>query len=344
MTVAYCYDPLYLEHAEAEHPERPERLSAVLRLLEGQGMLARLQRVVAVPASPEQLARVHTAAYIAQVERMARRGGGYLDADTYIGPRSYEAACLAAGGLLGVMATVLRGEAESGFALVRPPGHHALADRGMGFCLFNNVAIAAKAAQQEHGLRRVLIVDWDVHHGNGTQDAFYTDGSVLFFSTHEYPYYPGTGHWRERGEGAGEGLIVNVPFPAGVGDEGYIRALDEVLVPLARRFGPELILVSAGYDAHWLDPLAGMQVTVRGFWALARRVKALADALCHGRVVCTLEGGYHLEALAHSVLATLWALMGEPGEPPDPFGAPAFAPRGADDVLTQVKKVHGLAV
>lgn len=343
MTVAYCYDPLYLEHAEAGHPERPERLRAVLRLLEEQGMLAHLRKVDATPASLEQLARVHTPTYVAQVARLAQRGGGYLDADTYVGPRSYEAACLAAGGLLNVVAAVLRGEAESGFALVRPPGHHALADRGMGFCLFNNVAIAARAAQQEHGLRRILIVDWDVHHGNGTQDAFYTDGSVLFFSIHEYPHYPGTGHWRERGAGAGEGLMVNVPFPAGVGDEGYLRTVDEVLAPLARRFAPELILVSAGYDAHWLDPLAEMQVTVRGFGRLAKRVKELADALCGGRLVCTLEGGYHLEALSYSVLATLWALAGEPGEAPDPFGAPARAPRAADDVLTLVKEAHGLA-
>ena len=342
MTVAYCYHPLHQEHAEFGHPENPQRLDAVMGVLEERGMLARLKGVAATPASREQLLRVHTHDYISLVERSAQRGGGHLDVDTYLTARSYDAACLAAGGLLNVMAAVLQGQASGGVALLRPPGHQALSWRAMGFCLFNNVAVAARAARAEFGVQRVLIVDWDVHHGNGTQEAFYTDGSVLFFSTHQYPHYPGTGHWREQGEGAGQGLIVNVPLRAGVGDEGYQRAFDEVLAPLARRFGPDLILVSAGYDAHWRDPLASMQVTVKGFYRLAQRVKSLADELCGGRLVCALEGGYHLEALAYSVLATFQALASDVGEPMDPLGAPPYGESPVDDILAAVKRANGL--
>jgi acetoin utilization deacetylase AcuC-like enzyme len=342
MTVAYCYHPIHQEHAEFGHPENPQRLEAVMRVLEERGMLARLREVAATPASREQLLRVHTQDYLSLVERAAQGGGGHLDVDTYLTARSYDAACLAAGGLLNVMGAVLQGRATGGFALIRPPGHHALSYRAMGFCLFNNVGIAARAALAEFGVQRVLIVDWDVHHGNGTQEAFYADGSVLFFSTHQYPHYPGTGHWREQGEGAGQGLNVNVPLRAGVGDEGYTRVFDEVLAPLARRFGPDLILVSAGYDAHWRDPLASMQVTTKGFYRLAQRVKGLADELCGGRLVCALEGGYHLEALAYSVLATLQALAGDAGEPVDPLGAPPYDEKPVDDILATVKKANGL--
>jgi acetoin utilization deacetylase AcuC-like enzyme len=285
--------------------------------------------------------RVHSRRHLSTVALAAQRNA-HLDADTYVGSDSEQAARLAAGGLCHVLGAVATGQAANGFALVRPPGHHATPDRGMGFCLYNNVAVATRAAQAEYGLEQVLIVDFDVHHGNGTQDAFYEDASVLFFSTHQYPYYPGTGHWRETGRGPGAGATVNVPFPAGVGDNVYAAAFDQVLAPLARRFQPQLILVSAGYDAHWNDPLASMQLSITGYAALVDRLLALAGELCQGRIVFTLEGGYHLEVLAHAVLTTLRQLSGHREVINDPLGPCPWDERDASALLAQVRQTHGL--
>jgi acetoin utilization deacetylase AcuC-like enzyme len=225
---------------------------------------------------------------------------------------SYTAALCAAGAACRAVDVVLApaGPGAGAFALGRPPGHHACRDLAMGFCLFNNVAVAARHAQREHGVERVLIVDWDVHHGNGTQEIFYADGSVGYFSTHQWPFYPGTGKWTERGVGSGEGSTCNVPLPAGTGDAGYVAAFAGVLVPFARRFAPDLILVSAGYDAHYADPLGQMAVSTRGFAALTGVVAGLATELCGGRLAFVLEGGYDLEALGAGVVATLECLNG----------------------------------
>lgn len=339
---AYCYDPFNLRHHLAGHPENRERLRGTWELLQSNGILDALLQVPCTPASDEQLLRVHSQSHLDRVAWAARHNA-HLDPDTYVGSDSEQAARLAAGGLCNLVDAVLRGQARNGFALVRPPGHHATPDRGMGFCLYNNVAIAARHAQAQHGIERVLIVDFDVHHGNGTQDVFYRDGSVLYFSTHQYPYYPGSGHWRETGRGEGEGTTVNVPFPGGVGDQGYARAFDEVLRPLAQRFRPQLILVSAGFDAHWNDPLAGMQLSIGGYAALVDRLLALANELCHGRLVFTLEGGYHLEVLAHSILNTLRRLSGVSQELSDPLGPCPWAEQDASAVLAQVRQAHGLA-
>ena len=336
---AYCYDPFNLRHHLAGHPENRERLRGVWSLLQSEGALAGLLDVPCTAASDEQLLRVHGRRHLQTVALAAQRGA-HLDPDTYVGNDSELAARLAAGGLCNVVDAVAAGQAANGFALVRPPGHHATPDRGMGFCLYNNVAIAARAAMAEHGLERVLIVDFDVHHGNGTQDAFYDDGSVLFFSTHQYPYYPGTGHWRETGSGAGKGATVNVPMPAGVGDAGYFEAFDTVLAPIARRFRPQFILVSAGYDAHWNDPLAGMALTIPGYAGLVERLLALADELCSGQIVFTLEGGYHLEVLAHSVLNTLRQLSRSDEPISDPLGPCPWGEHDASAVLTQGRSVH----
>jgi len=341
MTTTYCYDPFNLRHSLPGHPENRERLRSTWGLLQADGILAALLETPCTPASDEQLLRVHSRRHLSTVALAAQRNA-HLDADTYVGSDSEQAARLAAGGLCNVVAAVLSGQADNGFALVRPPGHHATPERGMGFCLYNNVAIAARAAQVEHGAERVLIVDFDVHHGNGTQDAFYEDGSVLFFSTHQYPYYPGSGHWRETGRGAGAGATINVPFPAGVGDLGYAAAFDQVLAPLARRFQPQLILVSAGYDAHWNDPLASMQLSIPGYAALVQGLLASASELCQGRIVFTLEGGYHLDVLAHAVLTTLRQLSGQEQPISDPLGFCPWEERDASALLAQVRQVHGL--
>ncbi len=340
MTTAYVYDPIYLEHNLWGHPESQERLVVTIRLLEEQGVLAKMTQVPASPISLESLSMVHRPDYIETVRLVAEGGGGHLDADTYVVPCSHEAALMAAGGLVNAVEAVLRGEADNAFALVRPPGHHALPNRGMGFCLFNNVAVAARYALQK-SLSRILIVDFDVHHGNGTQDVFYDEAEVFYFSTHQYPHYPGTGDWREIGRGAGEGYTANVPMRGGVGDEGYSRIFDELLYPLAERYQPQLILVSAGYDAHWADPLAAMQLSVEGYARLAQALKAMADDLCKGKIIFTLEGGYHLEVLSYAVLATCRVLLGEE-EVIDPLGPSPRPERPIDDLIVQLKGLHRL--
>ncbi|MGQ9586320.1 MAG: histone deacetylase family protein [Anaerolineae bacterium] len=341
MSTGYVYDPIFLEHDLRGHPENRERLRQIMEALEGHGVLRDMVQVPAVPVSLERLQRVHSPAYVEQVRRISERGGGSLDPDTYVSRRSYEAALAAAGGLVALTEAVLAGELENGFALVRPPGHHAERDEGMGFCLFNNVAVAALAALEEHRLERVLIVDFDVHHGNATQNTFYRDPRVLYFSTHQYPYYPGTGHWREIGEGPGQGYTVNVPLSAGVGDEGYQAIFDELLFPLAERYQPELILVSAGYDAHWNDPLAGMLLSVSGYAHLARTLVALAQEVCGGRLVFTLEGGYHLQVLREGVLNTCLALLGR-DQVVDSLGPAQQAEQDVRNYLNQLRGLHRL--
>ncbi|MDO8491939.1 MAG: histone deacetylase [Dehalococcoidia bacterium] len=341
--VGLVYDPVYLKHDTGAHVENASRLTGIASLLESSGLKARLLDIPPRPATLEELALVHPRSHVEQIRQAAESGGGWLDADTVVSPGSYQAAIYAAGGVLEAVDAVLAKKADSAFALVRPPGHHATPDRAMGFCLFNNVAIAARYALTRHGLKRVMIVDWDVHHGNGTQEVFYSEPRVLYFSTHEYPFYPGSGAVEELGTGPGEGNMVNVPLPAGCGDPEYIRVFEEVVTPVADRFKPQLILVSAGYDAHWADPLASMEVTVAGYARMTGIIKRLAEAHCAGRMVFALEGGYNVEALAHSVRATLETLLGI-SLSPDPLGEPArSSPRpNIDALLTLVKRAHGL--
>jgi acetoin utilization deacetylase AcuC-like enzyme len=340
MSTAYVYDPLYLEHSRAGHVECPERLETTMQVLREQRLLDHLVEVRPTPVPMELLLQVHHEHYVKLTREMAERGGGNLDPDTYLNHRSFEVALLAAGGLLNLVQAVLDGEVTNGFALVRPPGHHALPGRGMGFCLFNNIAISARYALEHKGLSRILIADFDLHHGNGTQEMFYDTAEVLYFSTHQYPHYPGSGHWSEIGEGEGEGYTVNVPLPAGVGDEGYERVFDEVLYPLAERYAPELILVSAGYDAHWADPLGMMQLSTTGYAYLANTLKEMAEELCGGRLAFTLEGGYDLRAVSHSIAATLQALLGD--EVYDPIGPSRQPSVPIDDLIVQIKGTHRL--
>lgn len=348
MAVALIYSPEYLEHDDPSHPENAGRLRAIVDLLRSSGAWGEAEQIAPQPLSEERLGRLHDPAYIQRVRELASLGPRYLDLDTYLTPASYRVALLAAGGVVQAMEAVLDGGLQGALALVRPPGHHATPSWGMGFCLFNNVAVAARLALDEHGLERVLIVDWDVHHGNGTQEAFYHDGHVLYFSTHQYPLYPGSGSVREKGAGAGAGCMVNVPLPAGTGDAGYRRAFEQVLLPVAQRFQPQLVLVSAGFDGHWADPLATMHLTVRGFAHLAACVREVAEAFCPGRLVLALEGGYHPQALAYSVLACFRVWQGHtPAEVEDPLGPPPGGERSAGDpaldgVIAAVRREHGL--
>ncbi len=323
---AVVTDPAYLTHATGpHHPERPERLRAIEAVLRRSGLWERVAQRAPEPADEEYLGGIHTRAYIALVREVAGSGGGALDADTPVSPASYDVARLAAGGARTAVDAVVRGEAGVAMALVRPPGHHAEPGRGMGFCLFNNVALAARYARDVHGTGRVLILDWDVHHGNGTQEAFYRDPTVVLCSIHQEHWYPGTGAMDEMGAGPGEGATVNIPLPAGIGDGGYAHIWEEVVLPLVRAVAPGLVLVSAGYDAHHADPLAGMRVTARGFGRLAR---LLRDAVGTTPVAAALEGGYDLNGLAYSVAATLEALSGIPaemGEPPATVEEAPFA-------------------
>lgn len=300
----------FLEHETGDHPERPERLEAILRYLERTGRLDDRRIVEPDPADEETVALVHDRGYIQELREFAARGGGWLDADTVVSPRSFDVARLAVGAAVAAVDLVLRGEAPRVFALVRPPGHHAEPDRGMGFCLFNTIAVAAQWALVQHGLERIAIVDWDVHHGNGTQAAFYRTDRVYFVSLHQWPLYPGTGRADEIGEGPGRGYTLNIPLPPRSDDQAYLRAFDEQIAPRLHAYRPELLLVSAGYDAHYADPLAAMSVTEQGFAAMAQRVRTWAQEWCDGRLVLVLEGGYNLSALATSVAATLDALDG----------------------------------
>ena len=315
-------DPRFLDHvAPYGHPEHPGRLKAIRARFEADGLASRCVCVPAREAANEELRRIHTAAHVRAVDATASSDFQALDPDTYTSRGSAEAARLAAGGLVDLASEVLSGRLANGFALLRPPGHHAEADRAMGFCLYNNVAVAARAVQAAGSCERVLIVDWDVHHGNGTQHSFWDDPSVLYFSTHQFPFYPGTGAAEEAGGGKGRGFNVNVPWPAGMGDADHLSAFDRLLLPIARSFSPDLVLVSAGFDAAAGDLLGGMRVSPGGYAALTERLLSLAD----GRLVLALEGGYNLDAIARSAAACLRVLLGE--ESPHDFGS--VSPAGA---------------
>jgi acetoin utilization deacetylase AcuC-like enzyme len=341
MTTAILTDARFAGHTNPRHVERAERLSAIERSLDASGLREELLAISPRYAANAELLLAHDERYLASIRRMAEYGGGDIDADTYVTVASWEAATLAAGAAIEAVEAVLQGTCRNAFALVRPPGHHATANRAMGFCLINNIAVAARYACETLGIERLAIVDYDVHHGNGTQDIFYDDPRVLFCSTHASPLYPGTGNLNEIGSGAAAGTTLNVSLPYGVGDQGYRQVFDAIIVPALRRWQPQLILVSAGYDTHWSDPIGPMILSAQGAADLTGLLADLAAELCRERLVLVLEGGYNLDALAACVQLSLQVLLGQAigSDPVGPMPAPE---PDLKNLIATVQRLHPL--
>ena len=305
-------DNRYLQHSAGfAHPESPERLAAIYEMLDNPLMSWKFTHIDAREASHKEIETIHSPSYVEFIASTAGKRSVYLDPDTATSPETYEIAKLAVGGVCNAIDGVMDGTVDNAFALVRPPGHHAEKDTAAGFCVFNNIAIGAMHAIQKYNLKRILIIDWDLHHGNGTQHSFYGDQRVLYFSTHQYPYYPGTGSLQETGRGQGEYYTINVPLSTGAGDAEFVKIFRKILQPVAMEFKPELVLLSAGFDTYFQDPLGGMRVTPDGFAAMTRILLNIADACCHGRFVAVLEGGYHVAGLTKSVKAVLEEMLDE---------------------------------
>ncbi len=312
MSVGIVKDDLFLEHITDDyHPENPNRLRSIYSMLETMSD----EGIVMVPprrATREEIALNHNAAYIDYIAATSGKPSKRLDPDTVTSPKTFEASCFAAGGVLSLIDKLEASEIQSAFALVRPPGHHAERDRAMGFCIFNNIAIGARYLEKQYNAKKILIVDFDLHHGNGTQHSFYRDATVLYFSAHQYPYYPGTGWYEEIGEGDGEGYTINVPMSYGMSDEDYLYAFREVLVPVSDIYKPEMVLVSAGFDAYYNDPLGGMGVTEGGYAMMTKVLLEIAKKHSKGMALFALEGGYDLSGLASSVKAVITEMKGDP--------------------------------
>ncbi len=339
----YVFSPRHALHDEPSHPENARRLVRVMEALEREGVLGELDRIPSRLATREELEQVHNPIYIASIQRFCEAGGGYLNADTYATADSYEVALEAAGGVIAAVEAVIEGRVANSYALVRPPGHHATERQAMGFCLFNNVAIAARAALAKGLAERVWIADIDVHHGNGTAGVCARDPALLYVSTHQMPLYPGSGRAEEIGQDFGKGTLLNIPLPPGVGDAGYQRVFEQVMEPVARRFQPDLLLVSVGYDAHWSDPLAQMQLTLAGYAWLQRELVRLAEELCGGRVVFVLEGGYELDVLAHGVKSAIRALGKRPASSEeDPLGPSPHQEPDIAGLVDHLRALHSI--
>ncbi len=305
-------DDLFLQHQPGyDHPESPERLQVIFAELDREQVGGHFLYPGFDPASLDIIGLNHSKTLLRRVAETSGRDHDFLDGDTRTSADSYDAACLAVGALIDGISRIEQGEIDNAFCLVRPPGHHAEYDQSMGFCLFNNVAIAARWARKELAMKRIMIIDWDLHHGNGTQHSFYESDQVLYLSTHQYPYYPGTGALLETGSGAGDGYTVNVPLAGGQGDMEFARIYNELVCPLVRDYKPELILVSCGFDIYDGDPLGAMRVTADGFAWMTRKLVEVAGEVCDGKLLITLEGGYNLTGMRDGALAVLAELCGE---------------------------------
>ena len=312
MTTGLLYDPIYLNHNTGfGHPERSERLSAAIEYIEHQPFFAEITPVLPRRAEPEWVQQIHTSRYMERAETACRKKYSHLDSmDVSISTHSFDVAIQAAGGAMKLGDRVMSGALDNAFGLIRPPGHHAEHEMALGFCLFNNIAILARYLQKQHGLQKILILDWDVHHGNGTQHTFEEDPSVLYVSLHQYPYYPGTGAFTETGRGRGQGATVNCPVPAGAGDTEYKSLFINRILPKVNAFGPEIVLISAGFDAHAADPLAQINLSTGCYGWMTERMMEVADQHSNGKLITLLEGGYDLNALAHSAATHLCVLSG----------------------------------
>jgi acetoin utilization deacetylase AcuC-like enzyme len=336
MKTGIVIDERYMAHDTGYgHPERPERINTLVEMLHSRPDSG-LVRIDPRPATLEEIALNHEGAHIERVSATAGRASFAFDADTPTSAQSYETALLAAGGLIAVVEAVMDGSVDNGFAMVRPPGHHAERDRAMGFCLFNNVAVAAQVLRQRYALERVLIMDWDLHHGNGTQHSFYEDPHVLYMSTHQYPYYPGTGAAHDVGSGVGSGFTVNVPLRAGSGDPEFAEVFTHVLEPIARQFRPEFVLISAGFDCHRRDPLGGLTATEAGIALMTRVLLRCAEESAEGRVVAVLEGGYDLAAIGSSASRVLDGFTGTESEDVET----AVSPGPTSERVWQAQRQH----
>ncbi|MGJ3238879.1 MAG: histone deacetylase family protein [Anaerolineae bacterium] len=344
MTTLYITHEQYREHRmpHYNHPEYPGRIEQVWQVLQDAGLDKRMATDLPVPATDEQILRVHTQSHLDTLTRISQQDElVMIDQDTYALPSSPQVARLGAGGVVSAVDAVMEGTAENALVAVRPPGHHATSKRAMGFCLLNNIAVGVRYAQAIYRARRVAIVDYDVHHGNGTQDIFYEDGTVLFISTHQYPYYPGTGALKDIGRGTGEGTTLNIPLRAGHGDSNYVKLFEQVVRPAIMRFQPDLILVSAGFDAHHVDPLASMQLSHTGYAMLIRQLIEMAQAVCGGKIIFVMEGGYDLPALAHGMRNIAHALLRE-DEISDYYGASQNREPEIEPFINELRMLHDL--
>jgi acetoin utilization deacetylase AcuC-like enzyme len=337
-TTGIVKDNRYLRHETGRfHPESPQRLEAIYEMLDGSDMRGKLVDIKPRYAAEDEISVVHSQAYIERVAGTSGQKRTFLDPDTETSPESFETAKLAVGGLLNAIDRVVNGDVRNAFALIRPPGHHAERGRAAGFCIFNNIAVGALHAIRNHNMKKILIVDWDLHHGNGTQNTFYEDPHVLYFSTHQYPFYPGSGSINEIGSRNGLGYTINVPLRRGPGDGEYLRIFRKILEPVAMEYKPDMVLLSAGFDIYFDDPLGGMRVTPAGFRNLTRVLLNIADACSNGRFVVTLEGGYNIQGLRDSVKAVLLEMKGETFQTDEHLSSvESEADKGIDKIIEAV--------
>jgi len=341
MKTGIVYDPIYLKHDQPGHPENANRLRSIISGLTEKKLLEKTEQVKSRVADFDEISLCHNKDYVEYVKEFSEKGGGFLDPDTYSNKFSFNTAANAVGSSIDLTKSVINGELKNGFALVRPPGHHALSNRSMGFCLIGTIAIAATVALTQPGISKVAIVDFDVHHGNGTQALIGDDPNILFISSHQYPFYPGTGSINEIGTGDAKATNVNIPLQAGVGDNGFKIVYEKIVIPSIKRFNPDLILVSAGYDAHWDDPLASLNLSLTGYNLISKKLIETAKNICSGKIIFFLEGGYNLDVLKFGVANSIRALMGIE-EFDDPIGKPREPEEEVKKIIGELMKIHKL--